>query len=288
MPQISTPNYAQFKKQIESCIDLCNACSSTIAKVQTACNFFLGTPYDMWCIGEGDGAEVSQKPIFRTDTFDCMTLTNTIIAILHSSKFAEFTANYIRIQYRGAINYYNRNYFLEEDWIQHNMHHYIAPYMDNLAKQYSLKTSIASTNIDYNNWLLQHSLEDIYYLDANFNAEQALQKVHASAKNYATINNKLEYFTIDDLLQLQQPIATEALLAVVVKPNWDIRDKIGTKLNVSHVGIVLPEANTSYFYHASSCLGKVSKQNFKDYLKFSRDQSAASGYYFAKIRLPDN
>ena len=57
----------------------------------------------------------------------------------------------------------------------------------------------------------------------------------------------------------------------VVRPNWDLRKTIGTRINVSHQGLAIWKQGKLYFRHASSHQGKIIDspfvEQFKEYAK---------------------
>jgi len=53
----------------------------------------------------------------------------------------------------------------------------------------------------------------------------------------------------------------------IVRPNWNLQDKIGTNLHISHLGFIIWQDNQPYFRHASSESKKVVNVSLKSYLK---------------------
>ena len=280
MPQISSYNIADYDEYISCCIDKISSIADTSIKVAVACEFFLNTTYEMWCVGEGPSGEINQKPIYRSDVFDCVSFTNTILAIVNSSNLDEFKQNYVAIKYKNSqVAYLNNNYFIEEDWLQHNEPKYIESVTASPNDKINIKS--AKTIIDYPAWINHHALKDIFYLQADSNAAEKLDNLFKQAKNLKPKKNILPYFTHNDLLANKTLFKTP-MVAIVVRDNWDASDLIGTHLNVSHLGILIPATNT--YYHASSYYKKVVATDFNEYVKFSRDTSKANGFHFCLIK----
>jgi hypothetical protein len=282
MPQINSYDQTSYEKDISDCIELISIQKSFSNKLVTACEFFLDKPYQLWCTGDGQNSAVNQKPIFRTDFFDCVSFVNTIVAIINSKNITEFKEKYIAIKYKNSnVNYLYNNYFIEEDWLSSNEGKYIYAVNTTIANNQNLTINLANTTIDHPNWIKHHSLENIFYLDDAFNAEKSLADLLQQAHLRHPKQNTLSYFTTNELLSLKKVIYDKPLVAIIIKPNWDVQHLIGTHLNISHLGIYIP--NSNIFYHASSFCNKVVKIDFNEYMIFSRDQSKAAGFAFYEI-----
>jgi hypothetical protein len=283
MPQISSYDLASYETTISKCIELINNQQNISNKLSAACEFFLDTPYQLWCTGDGYNSAVNQKPIFRTDYFDCVSFVNTILAIINSKNIAEFKKKYIEIKYKNShVSYLHNNYFIEEDWLQSNVGKYIYFVNGDIANHQNIKINLATTTIDYPNWIKHHNLENIFYVDNAFNAEKSLNNLLQQERLYHPKQNTISYLATDALLSLNESIYDRPMVAIIIKPNWDVRNLIGTHLNISHLGLLLPDSNI--FYHASSFLKKVVKIDFNEYMIFSRDESKAAGFCFYAIK----
>ncbi len=58
-------------------------------------------------------------------------------------------------------------------------------------------------------------------------------------------------------------------MVVIVRPNWDIRDRIGTHLNISHLGFAIKDSqqNDLHFLHATSEKQLVVRETLGSYLQ---------------------
>ncbi|MCK4608194.1 MAG: DUF1460 domain-containing protein, partial [Gammaproteobacteria bacterium] len=83
--------------------------------------FFLGAPYHIGALGEGEMATFDQSPLYRTDVFDCQTFVSTVLALAESKNIIEFRRNIVRIRYKdGETSYFSRNHFTSVDWNKNN------------------------------------------------------------------------------------------------------------------------------------------------------------------------
>ncbi len=82
---------------------------------------FLGTPYKLDPLGEGNAGLVDQDPMFRFDALDCMTYVEEVLAMSHATSFDTFLGTLQSIRYHGGVGTYGlRNHFVEADWIDEN------------------------------------------------------------------------------------------------------------------------------------------------------------------------
>ena len=77
-----------------------------------------------------------------------------------------------------------------------------------------------------------------------------------------------------------------ASIIEIVRPNWHLKDKIGTNLHVSHVGFAIRNsAGDLLFRHASSEHQKVEEVKLIDYLGRYCDSPTIKGINVQKITL---
>lgn len=290
MGQVTPYNMNHFNRELASIIKQYANTSNPKQRLEHYCNSLLGRPYRRWCIGDGPHGLYNQKPMYRTDYFDCVTWVNTILALVNAHNIHEFVALYLRQQYRGPCCFLNRNYFIESHWIEANIKDQrISHLNDQLAHQWQQPLQIASTTIDIPGWLHHHQANDIHLLQTTeTNIQKRLLRLHAYAKLTQPISNELTYFSIKSLQQLQPKnfLNLPPLIAMIVRPNWDVRSLIGTHLNISHLGICLSKQDQSLsFYHASSDLKQVVETDFFKYIQFCKKNiPSVKGIYFAGIK----
>lgn len=82
---------------------------------------FLGKPYRMGPLGEGDSSLGEAKPRWRTDSFDCVTYIETMEALAraHTESQAKGLLDSIRYD-QGQVRWEHRNHFTEADWLPAN------------------------------------------------------------------------------------------------------------------------------------------------------------------------
>jgi hypothetical protein len=78
---------------------------------------FVGAPYLLSPLGEGEGGSIDADPRFRVDAFDCTTFVETALALSMASSLDEGQHFLDQLRYRGAVTYTNRRHFPEAEWI---------------------------------------------------------------------------------------------------------------------------------------------------------------------------
>lgn len=224
---------------------------------------------------------------FSFEKFDCVTFVETILALLFVTKFndfeqffQDFTNTLKEIRYKdGKPTFFNRNHFMCLDWLTNNkkLLKDIPLEFENTDTTYNHKKT-AEVKIDKISWLTKHkALEGIEEKDS-LNKKQILENINEAFRSLLeTKKVETSYIQIDWLTKNYDEFVEnmpEIFISFIVRPNWDIKEKIGTCINISHLGFCIKNFsndNNTYkidFYHASSEeLRQVVKVDFWDYLK---------------------
>ena len=278
MPHIDAYHMKAYDQDLVNVINSALVHSDVLSRLKIFCQYFKGRPYQLWCVGDGERGDFNQKPQYRSDYFDCMTYMNTCLALAFSKDISSFKANYRRIQYRRSEHWFERNYFFESDWVSHNQRQgFVLESSERVSCLLKKPLHMATTIIDKPSWIRHHQLKDIFLLNySDQAAHDRLRHLHAGACRYEPEENHLAYVALEDLLDasLQDACHMSPQVIAMVRPNWDVVDLIGTHLNVSHVGLLLPDVkkNRWRFFHASSDLQQVVEIDFLEYLQFCRDK----------------
>ncbi len=81
---------------------------------------FLGVPYRLDPLGEGEGHPPDEDPRLRFDAADCQTFVETVIALANAPSFGGLGAVLDDIRYDGAAQYARRNHFFDAQWVPLN------------------------------------------------------------------------------------------------------------------------------------------------------------------------
>ena len=252
---------------------------SQAEKIEYFSRKFLGSPYCLGALGEGKQSLFDQNPLYRFDCFDCLTYVNTVLALAVSSNWAEFTQTMIRLNYYDIDpQYVNRFHFMSVDWnIENEKSGFIADVTttikDSEGKSFAL---CAEAVIDRPAWFKKRSLQDLKLIDpiTQENALRLLAQLHLAAEDKKPEQAKVMYLPIEKLFNQEGEVITSifeqiphASIVEIVRPNWDLRETIGTHLLVSHLGFVFQTEKGVMFRHATSIEKRVVEVPLSMYLQ---------------------
>ncbi len=119
----------------------CYSSSNINVKLLKVSESFLGFPYKLNPLGENSG--IDKDPIYRFDSFDCMTYVETVLALSFSKNKNDFIETINNIRYKnGNVSFINRLHFQNPDWINNNKN-----YVQNISNIISKKLLNKNANI---------------------------------------------------------------------------------------------------------------------------------------------
>lgn len=260
-------------------------------KINKASAFFLGRPYQFEPNGEGAQGLFNQEPLYRTDIFDCQTYVSTVLAIVLSHNLSEFQKNIRLVDYKqGQVSFMTRNHFGDADWLQNNMKN---GFLKNISADIAGNNSVATASavIDRENWYRDLSITRIH-IDG-LSQQQRVQKLndlHAESKLVHNSVGTIIYIPLHKLLMVDgSPSAIlnnipSGSIVLLIRPNIDLTSKIGTHINVMHMGFAIRENNYLYFRAASSSHHRVVDILLVDYLRAFQKASNNGGISVMEVR----
>ncbi len=251
--------------------------------------YFLGRPYLFDALGEGPQGQFDQGPLYRTDVFDCMTFVETNLALAEAKNLPQFKKLIVQVRYaQGHANYPQRNHFVSVDWNPNNT---TLGVFKNITANFSLPTKIAETKIDKSNWYRQASLSRLKQLAplSKAKAQELLDSLRALGTKQKSEIGRIDYLPLAELFARQQnqlvpkqvfftQIPSGAIIEIV-RPDWNLQNKIGTHLNVQHMGFAVRTSQGLIFREASSVLGRVVDVPLVNYLRWVYVQNPESGIH---------
>ncbi|MBA2650542.1 MAG: DUF1460 domain-containing protein [Legionella sp.] len=228
---------------------------------------FKGANYELGSLGEGPNAHYDQFPRYRVDAFDCETYVTTVLSLASADSLPNFKNCLKLIRYKeGKVSYINRHHFTSVDWNQNNQQQKILKdiTLEIKDKQHKPIAIFSNTLIDKSKWYTFKPLEHIRLLENNeIIQKKRLEDLKNKGSVLGSIHSKLPYLPFSSLFEQGKPrlelfsqIPNGAIIEII-RPNWDLRQKIGTSLDVSHLGFAIWNKGTLYFRQASSVEGKV-------------------------------
>lgn len=237
-------------------------------RLQQLAEFFLGCGYGAWA--NGASMETLDDCKYDLNTLDCVTYVEVVLSLAKippHTDFNEFVAEFEhmlrRIHYaNGQSSFLARNHFMCVDWIENNKY-----LVEDMTATLSNTAKVAETVIDKLNWFKKHKINQ--NLNGEFPAHIALQ--------LPSVKSRVSYIENTEILSDYPSFVhkfPEYCIVNVVRPNWDIAERIGTRLNISHLGLAIKDALAQQIklFHATSEKLKVVQETLDVYVR--RQQSS--------------
>jgi len=281
---IDTANKALFYQTLDSYQVKLHP-SSYAEKMDALSHVLLGTVYVGGSVGEGKQGKYDKDPLMRFDVFDCTTYVETLLAGVMSTSSAEFEANLMALRYKnGEVSFVSRNHFPSLDWFHNNQDKLldITPEVAGGAAQ------VAKTVIDKAAWY-QYLSDEILGCDAasSNECETLLGQLKAEGSDFTPEPAYLPYVPLTALFVGVERAVDQTLLDRIpsgsvismVRPDWSLKQWIGTNMNVSHQGIAIRKNGELFLRHASLTHKKVVDENFAEYFShYSNGTSSLKGF----------
>ena len=255
----------------------------------------LNSPYAMYVLGDGANSSIDQCPLIRLDKFDCETFVTSTLALALSKDEKGYEQCLRAIRYaKGEVDFLTRHHFTSIEWNLENQRQGrvrdITRSIVNNQQKAVFKWS--KTQIDKGGWLKNLSALRVRLIK-NTQKAAKLDKLKQQAKQYKKIYAKLAYIPLtalfskngDPQYNLFAQIPDGAIIEIV-RPNWNVKDKIGTNLDVSHMGFAFRHSGTLFFRNASYTHHKVVDEPLIEYLKRAQANPTIKGINI-QIVLPD-
>ena len=222
---------------------------SNADKLTCLSEYFLGTPYDLYCEQDGPYALYETNPLVNFEKTNCICMVEVIVAMALSSHYEEFFNVLMHLRYRhGLIGMATRNHYTITDWLPANR------------------------------WCLKEAVQAIGQSHCQPLTRTISHKNFFASKGITDIEDMLP-----DRTQTIQYVPTAELLAI--RPNLkngDIVSIIMDKPGIfsAHVGFIVIKNGQIYFRHASMSAMEVVEQKYEDYVKDMK----RLGLFFMRIR----
>lgn len=292
---ISSYDQAFIDQEAQRLLGQLTKLKSVTERVKIASEQLLGKPYVLGALGEGPSGEFDQNPLYRFDAFDCLTFVSTVLALAHARDLESFGMLIRRINYEeGVVSYQTRNHFMSCDWNINNMlEGFIEDITQKIQDEQKISVSeMANALIDKPSWLLKRDFSNIKLLKfpGNNEVQKLLGRLHALSTEVSPEVGRIFYLPFNRLFVDEKPNLflfsqiPDASIVEIVRPNWDLAEQIGTRLNVSHLGFVFWEERQLIFRHTSKDEGKVVDIPLVDYLqRFCLKSDTIKGINLQKI-----
>jgi len=252
-------------------------------KIEYLSSTLLDAPYVDGSLGEGNQGKYDKDPLVRFDVFDCTTYVEAVLAGALSNSTADFMPNLIKLRYKeGNVSFVTRNHFPSLDWIPNNQK-VLMDITDQVAGRF---VTMANTVIDKPAWYEKMTKDRLQCKeDDSIACSALLEQLRAEGKAFrpetvATPYVPLTALYLDDKavnLALLDRIPSGSIINMV-RPNWEIKQWIGTNMNVSHQSIAIRKGDTLFLRHASQTDKKVIDVDFLKYFSQYNETSSLQGF----------
>lgn len=268
--------------------------TTLIERLKYFSNAFKGKKYVFGALGEGADGQFDQSPLYRTDAFDCQTYVSTTLALANAKDLADFKQRINQVRYaNGTVSYLGRNHFTSIDWNTNNLHKgFIKDITYTIVdKQGKPVAVVADAIINKPNWYAFKKARNIK-LDSAVSEqekEQRAAKLRSLGKQLTQEKSVMLYIPLQTLFEngkantyLFNQIPDGSIIEII-RPNWDVADKVGTNLNVSHLGFAIRTPQGLMFREASLVEGKVIDVPLDKYLKTYLTSPTVKGINIQKV-----
>lgn len=265
-----------------------NLKSDLSARIETISAQFLGKPYLLGALGEGAQGYYDKTPLYRSDAFDCETYVDTVLALAMADDPTEFKQCIRQIRYQnGWVSFTHRNHFTCLDWNHNNEKQgFIKDITTSLTDNHGLPLAkTAKALIDKPSWY-QHFSSSIIRVDnaSTIEKNKRLALLKRKGSHLPRTLSTTPYIPLAALfdrsgeakMSVFNQIPNGAIIKIV-RPNWDLQQQIGTRLNVSHLGFAIRKNDQLFFRSASSAKHCVTDESFIDYLRKAQKSPTIKG-----------
>lgn len=259
---------------------------STDQKIIHWANQFRGLPYGKGGpLGEGKKGRFDQDPLYRFDTFDCTTFVETVTALSLSENKEEFLKHLLSLRYKdGEVSYQTRNHITSQSWLPENTENgYFTESTTSFPGHY---LKVASTTIDLPSWYKKHSVSRLKVDGlSKRKTKKRLKELHSLGEKYNSQEVETPYLSIKTVLENWSNFSSHlngVYVINIVRPNWRMKYKVGTNLNISHQGFLYLKNGVPTMIHASTS-GTVVQVSLKKYLGWFKNSSVVKGINLLQI-----
>lgn len=285
-----------FEKNVSFVYDMIKQShvSSIENRVDVISKYFMSRPYYQGPLGEGLDGRYDQSPLYRADVFDCLTYVETVISLALGANINSFKKNMRNIRYaEGRISFTTRNHFTSIDWNPNNQQQgYVKDITANIVDNNGMPVvKIATAVIDKPAWYKKISKDSIHVNNIDDTEKlKLLNMLRQEGGRFKPQLASVPYIPLSALFDLdgrpdmylfdQIP---NAAIVEIVRPNWDLVDKIGTHLIISHLGFAIRKEGALYFRNASSLEKKVTDELMVEYLNNARNSPTIKGINIQQV-----
>jgi hypothetical protein len=242
----------------------------------------LGKPYLLGACGEGPDGRYDQKPLCRTDAFDCLTYVNYVLAQYFADGPDDILSTLLSINYSSdQISYFTRCHYMTSDWLPTNLN---ANRLNWITDELGFKTQTVLRDFD-RGWFFKNRTRADLHLLKPVDEETQNRLVQELQNNGPRGNTVISVTYIgwrelqENSSQLKSQLPAISIM-LVVRPGDDY---VHTSGMITHLGFVLNEQDDLYFVHAKH-KESVQQEKLLDYFVRFKNNPTIGGAAFLEVK----
>ena len=178
--------YEMTNREIDSLLTVISKRNLTITeRINFYSEKFLGTPYNLRCVGDGPYALLENWPLVNFKETNCMAYCEHVLALSISDSWDNFFNNLQHIRYKdGIIGMRTRNHYTMADWLPEN-----AWLLEHVSRKVGGKyTREVTRTISHIKFFKQKGIKDLRYvkpdrtITLDYVPKEVLKKVKKKVK----------------------------------------------------------------------------------------------------------
>ena len=178
--------YEMTNREIDSLLTVISKRNLTITeRMNFYSEKFLGTPYNLRCVGDGPYALLENWPLVNFKETNCMAYCEHVLALSISDSWDNFFNNLQHIRYKdGIIGMRTRNHYTMADWLPEN-----AWLLEHVSREVGGKyTREVTRTISHIKFFKQKGIKDLRYvkpdrtITLDYVPKEVLKKVKKKVK----------------------------------------------------------------------------------------------------------
>jgi len=178
--------YEMTNREIDSLLTVISKRNLTITeRINFYSEKFLGTPYNLRCVGDGPYALLENWPLVNFKETNCMAYCEHVLALSISDSWDNFFNNLQHIRYKdGVIGMRTRNHYTMADWLPEN-----AWLLEHVSRKVGGKyTREVTRTISHIKFFKQKGIKDLRYvkpdrtITLDYVPKEVLKKVKKKVK----------------------------------------------------------------------------------------------------------
>lgn len=258
-----------------------NNLTNPSARAAELSRYFVGVPYELGPLGEGESGIFDQDPLIRFDKADCTTMVETVMAMALSSNMQGLLDIQNKIRYKnGQIAYETRNHFPEADWIPNNIK---AGFLKDITQEIGGgKTAWIKKTISKKRWYETKTTNDLQGF-AHLNKKERQKLVRQWRGLGAAFKDEeaeLPYVAVQFLSEMASRIPTGSIFNLV-------RENQAEKpVLISHQGFIIQQSDGPYVRHMAWNIGGQDVPLTQYLTKYANSPWKLLGMNFLQLQQP--